>query len=257
MKESAELNIKMADFLEKLETQGLHLGKHSFEIKTNYNIAIKENATYTDQILDALYDFGKLDEDQRFLLLNLSFLPAEPYTLEFINSLLATETSRTDLKLRNTLKSLVKKGWIGQTEGNYRLSPVVQDLMLHKNKKNLGVDSKDLLDRLDYILDADAYNLLNSSLTDADPYAKLIIQLSKSLDDHPSRSIGALNFNSGIYYRNIGNVTDFKNCFENYQKICQKLLINEPENLDYKYGLAISFNYIGNFFLETGIGKMP
>ena len=68
MCESAELGIKMAVFLQKLEKEGLHLGKHSFEIKTDYAIAVKQNATYTDQILDALYDFGKLNEEQRFLL---------------------------------------------------------------------------------------------------------------------------------------------------------------------------------------------
>lgn len=163
MCESAELGIKMADFLQKLEKEGLHLGKHSFEVKTDYTIAVKAKAATTDEILDALYDFGKLNEEQRFLLVNLSFLPAEPYTLQFINSLLANDSNRSDLDLRKTLKSLNKKGWIAQTENTYRLSPVVQDLLLHKYQTTLGTDAQDLLDRLNYFFENDHYNFLNTN----------------------------------------------------------------------------------------------
>ncbi|MBB3841037.1 hypothetical protein FHS57_005058, partial [Runella defluvii] len=255
MQESAELGIKMTNFLQKLEKEGLHLGEHSFEVKTDYTIAVKAKAATTDEILDALYDFGKLSEEQRFVLLSLSLLPAEPYTLGFINSLLANDSTRTDLAVRKTLKSLSKKGWIAQTENTYRLSPVVQDLLLYKNHETLETDAQALLDRLNYILEADAYNLLRIRLSAAEPYAKLLYQINKSLEAYPSWDIGSLNFNVGVYFNNTGNITGEQYTYTQYGIIYQKLLATDPENLSYKNGLAISYEKLGGIYEATGDWK--
>jgi tetratricopeptide (TPR) repeat protein len=252
MKESAELGIDMAKFLAKLESEGLHLGKHSFEIRTDYTIAVKNKAATTDQILDALYDFSKLSEDQRFLLVNIAFLPTEPYTLLFINALLANETNRTELNLRKTLKDLTKKGWIAQTDNTYRLSPVIQDLVLHKHSESLGDDAQNLLNRLNYFLKSDAYNLLNLKLSEADILAKLVHQLNKSLAKYPSQALASYNFNVGIYFNNIGDVMAFQICTLQYRNIYELLLKSSPENLEYKNGLAISYSKLGEIYEQKG-----
>jgi tetratricopeptide (TPR) repeat protein len=250
--EAAEMGyMTLKTFLEKLENEGLHLGKNSFEIENN-DWAEKRKAATTDEILDALYDFSKLSEEQRFLLVNIAFLPAEPYTLQFINSLLANETNRTDLDLRKTLKSLSKKGWIAQTENTYRLSPVVQDLLLHKNNTTLGIDAEDLLDRLNYILDADAYNLSNIDLIKARPFVKLIFQINKSLKDFPSSKIGDLNFVAGLFFVNVGEMTMALKVYNYYSSIYQKLVNLEPKNIAYKNSFAVSFAKIGNIYRDTG-----
>lgn len=254
MKECAELGIKMSDFLEKLENEGLHLGEDSFEIRTEYNIAVKQKAATTDEILDVLYNFDKINqnEDQRFLLLNLAFLPAKPYTLKFINSLLTKSEGRTELTLRKTLKNLTQKGWIGQNDNNYRLSPVIQDLVLYKNKETLDADSEELLDKLNIILASDARNLLNTKLSDAGQYVKLIFQINKSLFSYPSETLANLNFGSGIYFDNVGDLVGNEYAFINYGRIYESLLKKEPENQKLKSRFTISYSRLGDIYEQTG-----
>ncbi|MCU0471554.1 MAG: NB-ARC domain-containing protein [Arcicella sp.] len=243
MCESAELGIKMADFLQKLEKEGLHLGKHSFEIKTDYTIAVKAKAATTDEILDALYDFSKLNEEQRFLLVNLAFLPAEPYTLPFINSLLANDSDRTDLDLRNTLKSLSKKGWVAQTENTYRLSPVVQDLLLHKNKETLGVDAQDLLDKLNQLfeLNTEENYLQNIQPNEVPFYIGLIPHLTKCLIKYPSCELAIVNSAARIVISD----TKMKLTFSQYfNAVFDSLFKDNPDNLGYKFNLAFSYELI-------------
>ena len=144
LKEASELGMTLANFLQKLETGGLYLGvEDSFSIQTSYTGSVQKAAATTDDILDILYDFSTLTEDQRYLLINLALLPAESYTM-----LLLTEVMEpADMKaFHSTLKSLYQKGWVGGTDKTYRLSPVVQELVLKKNEGTRWEDAKSLVE---------------------------------------------------------------------------------------------------------------
>ncbi len=250
--EAAELgHLNLKTFLDKLENEGLHLGKHSFEIENN-DWAAKRKAATTDEILDALYDFGQLSPEQDFLMVNMALLPAEPYTLAFINSLLANDTNSIDRQIRDTLKALVKKGWIGETEKKYRLSPVIQKLVLDKHQESLENDSQHLLKRLNQLTETDGFDILRLSLSDAKPYIKPSHFLNKVLKNYPCQNLGNYNFNVGIFYENIGDIYNAKLIHLNYKIIYEILIKKEPKNLNYKEGLAISHEKLGAIYMKIG-----
>jgi len=250
--EAAELGeMDLATFLNRLENEGLFLREQSFEIENN-EWAAKRKAATTDQILDALYDFGQLTEDQRFLLVNMALLPAEPYILTFINSLLVKEPERAVRQVRDTLKGLVRKGWISETDRSYRLSPVIQKLVLEKHAETLDEDSKDLLERLNYITEADAFNLVRTSLKDAAPYIQPVHHITLCLKQHPGYEIAKYNFHAGVYYTNLGDLINAQKTYINFGNICKALLLKEPDVLEYKSGLAISYQRLGNIYMAKG-----
>ncbi|WP_247237706.1 NB-ARC domain-containing protein [Telluribacter sp. SYSU D00476] len=149
LSEAAELGVTLVDFLHQLESQGLYLGENSFSIQTRYTDYVRKPAATTDEILDILYDFSKLTEEQRYLLVNLALLPAQSYTMPFLIELLAPDDKKA---FRSILKSLYHKGWIGGTNKTYRLSSVVQALVLEKNNETRWEDAEHLVDRLTELL---------------------------------------------------------------------------------------------------------
>ncbi|WP_337043768.1 tetratricopeptide repeat protein [Emticicia sp. 17c] len=244
--------ITLAQFLQQLQTGGLYLKAHSFEINTDYTLAPKHGPATTDEILDRLYDFSKLAPEQIKLLLNLAILPAEPYELRFLNELLGQNLPEIDLTLLKTLKELVKKGWLGLVEENYRLSPVIQELLLTKHQHLLKQQTQGLIDRLMFILKDDAYNLINISLKDAAPYIKLIESINKSFKALPDKNIANLNFSAGVYANNTGDIVAESSYWANYHAIYQALNNQEPANLVYKNGLAISYENLGSIYRAKG-----
>ena len=82
----------LADFLKRLETEGLFLRERSFEVKTHYTEhGNRKDQTTTDAILNALYDLTKLTEPERYWLVNLALLPAESHLLPFLPALFAPD----------------------------------------------------------------------------------------------------------------------------------------------------------------------
>ncbi len=250
--EAAELGeMYLEAFLIRLEAEGLFLLEQSFEIENNEWAAKRKVAT-TDQILDALYDFGQLIEEQRYLLVNLALLPAESYTLVFINSLLADETIRTSRHIRDRIKELVKKGWINETDRSYRLSPVIQKLVLDKHADTLGEDSLKLLKMLNHITESDSFTHIRISLVDVMPYILPIFHLTQHLKINPSYEVAIYNLNAGVYYMNTGDLINAKRAFLNYQNIIIYHLPESPEDADMKNQLGMSYHHLGKAYEELG-----
>ncbi|WP_221225621.1 tetratricopeptide repeat protein, partial [Runella defluvii] len=240
----------LADLVKRLETEGLFLGKRSFSITTDYTDFTRIEARNSDDILDRFYNFAKLTEDARFWLVQMALLPPEEYKFTFLCSLFGQDAIQFD-----DLHALAQRGWLTQTAQGFKISPVIQAIALRKNQTTLGTDAQALLDKLNYILEADADNLLNISLTEAAPYVQPVAHLSKCLREHPSWDIGSYNFSAGIYYNNTGDLVEARKCYDNYQTIYQQLLAQDPETLSYKNGLAISYSKLGGIYEATGDWK--
>ena len=248
----------MQEFIAKLETEGLFMGEDSFEIKADYaKEHIKNEKASTDDILDALYDFSSLAEtaDLRAALVAFAVLPAETYAIEFLFTLFTDSEKNEKIKFKDLLNKLNSKGWISQTQAEYRISPVIQKLVLEKQRETLKSDSQALLDRLNYLLQNDAYNLTLLDLTTATPYVKLVDHMTKSLKEYLSLDLASLNFGAGVFAQNIGDLVLEKNAWQNYRAIYSNLMAIEPENLSYKNGLAISYSKLGGIYEQTGDWK--
>ncbi|REG88697.1 tetratricopeptide repeat protein [Algoriphagus antarcticus] len=154
LKEASELGIDLKGFIEELETKGLILeDDNNFEIKSSYLGNVDKKAATTNDILEILYDFTKLTEEERLFLVNMALIPSETYTLEFLLELFEPENKRA---FRDNLKNLYRKGWLGGAdEGDkpiYRLSPVIQSLVQTKNRETLWEDGHHLFTTLRKLL---------------------------------------------------------------------------------------------------------
>ena len=237
----------LADFLKQLETEGLFLGKRSFTVVTDYTYNTRIEARTSDEILNRFYDSAKLDEEKRYWLVNMALLPAEDYSFLFLCELFDQDKFEFQ-----ELHKLAKTGWLSKSETGFKISPVIQQLALSKNAETLGDDAYDLLMKLNQILENDAYDLLNIELADAAPYVRPVTFLSRALKRHPDWNIANYNYNSGLYFRNVGDFLSARLCYENYGDIFRTLLKDDPKNSGYLNGVAVSYENIGRIYQNTG-----
>ena len=148
MAELAATGETMRTFLTRVE-ETLFLRDWSFAVITPYTTHVQKEAATTDAIIDALYDLNQLAEAERFRLVNMALLPAESHLLTVLIDLFAPDDK---MGLRNQLAGLAQKGWLTTDTQSYRLSPVVQKLVLAKNKASLWADGKALVERLTAVL---------------------------------------------------------------------------------------------------------
>lgn len=174
--EASELGMDMTQFLTQFETKGLYLEDESFEIRTAFTSKTGREVR-TDDILDILYDFSKLPEDQRYWLVNIALLPVEDYRLDFLISLL---TPPDKLIFRNILKSLFKKGWINGSNQTYRISPVVKELILKKHEATRWKDATTLVSNL---IDFLQYKTGQDNLTSKFKWIPYALPLTTYLQD--------------------------------------------------------------------------
>jgi len=154
LREASELGMNLKGFVGELETKGLILEKdNNFEVRSTWTGNVDKKAATTNDILEILYDFSKLSEEDRLFLVNMSLIPSENYTLESLLELFGPEYKRA---FRDTLKSLYQKGWIGGATGGekpqYRLSPVIQSLVQTKNRETLWEEGQLIFLRLQELL---------------------------------------------------------------------------------------------------------
>ncbi len=232
----------MADFLEQLESKGLFLEQRSFKIKTDYsNNVHKSSAETTDAIIEILYDFTKLKEPERLLMVNMALLPAVNYNRLFLLSIFGPENK---YEFGGLLDGLVNLGWLSDEQEGYRMSPVVQKLILQKNKESLKTDTSFLLENLNDILKTDGYNFVNISSDKAPAYIALIQKITDNLKNYYSYPLGYVNFCLIVYYDGIGDFPACRKSIENYESI--------SKFLNYQNGLAISYERLGSIYAKTG-----
>lgn len=146
LKEASELGTDLKTFLNNLEEKGLVLdSEDNFEVNISWDESFQKHAASVNDILEILYDFSKLSEEERYLLVNLALLPSDSYRLKFLLELFVPQDKRA---YRDSLNGLFKKGWVGGGDQLYRLSPVIQQLVLHQNQETLWEDAKDYLQKL-------------------------------------------------------------------------------------------------------------
>lgn len=184
LKEASELRMNLKGFIEELDAKGLILDENNnFDIRSSWTGNVKKKAATTNDILEILYDFTKLSEEDRLFLVNMSLLPSENYTMQFLLELFEPEKIRT---FGDALKDLYRKGWIGGVDGGdkplYRLSPVIQSLVHAKNRNTLWEDGQALFLRLKELLKYEQENDNTHSKFKWVPFGKYFAELFKEND---------------------------------------------------------------------------
>ena len=279
----------MHSLLAKLETQGLTLGEESFEVNSDWTGQTLDVQT-SDQIIEALYHITDLEQNApelHHLLATLALLPAEGYSAEVLRTLLPADSP---LILKNQLDKLVRRGWLSLAEKGYRMSPVVQKIVLQKipapARWALGAP---LVQRLQGIFETEGYHPKN--IATAAPFADLVFglithlaianddlvvlmdrlwvyykgtgNLTLALDCAEKMKVLSVQFDSknrlsvsysrlGDTYISLGNLGEAMRCYEQSNLLYKELCARYPENVDFKKGLAISYSQLGETQSKLG-----
>ncbi len=190
---------KLADFLTHLQRHGLYLHERSFEIRTDYTHSRHVQAATTDEILDVLYDFSALSEKERYWLVNIALLPATPHRFTFL-----CKVFKQDKFKFRVLDELSQKGWLIAEEDLFRISPVIQSLLLKKNNASLEWDARWLVDNLNEKLEPDSHGSHLIHFNEASPYVALVESITNHLSKQPFKELFKalydLNFNASLYF---------------------------------------------------------
>ncbi|MBK8045248.1 MAG: hypothetical protein IPK21_22925, partial [Haliscomenobacter sp.] len=178
--------------LQKLEVNGLKLGADSFEIKTHWTQNLRSEAANSDQIIQALYDVSRLTDEAGELLARFCLLPAENHKPDVLTKLLCSISENQPKRnffsfftklfskrkrsidahqLKNFLNTLAQKGWLSAEANTYRVSPVVQKIVLHQYADRRWALGEDLVARLNAIFETEGYHSKN--IQTAKPFAEL------------------------------------------------------------------------------------
>ncbi|MEO8110318.1 MAG: tetratricopeptide repeat protein [Ginsengibacter sp.] len=286
--EISALGETLADMLEILNKKNLFLGEKSFEIKTAYTRNVHRRAATTDQILEVLYDVTKLEETERYLMINLALLPAENHLLTLLIDVL---TPKDKIAFLRQLKRLAQKGWLNTDTKSYRMSPVIQQIILSKNKDNLWQDAALLIKNLNQRLKHDGAYLINlKSYLSAKPYSEFARSVTEIIGVE-NFEVALLLLNLSAYYKGIGNFQsalqhlkcplrifeeidkenyaicltrlgeiyqeqgDFKKAlhfFEQSNDLCKTLFKANSHNESFKKSFAISYERLGDIYEQQG-----
>lgn len=162
-----------ADFLKRLEEKGgLKLendenNQYAFRIFTNYTLNVKKRGATSDEIIEILYDLSGLKKNEIDRLTGNALLPAENIDLPTLSELFSIDA----MDMKAELDNLTRKGWIFTDMKSYRVSPVVQQIVLKKNEERLWGCGDVLVGSLHYKMQYDgstiqfkniSYNEINS-----------------------------------------------------------------------------------------------
>jgi len=198
-----------------------------------------------EDIILAMYNISELSENELIMLNNFSVLPAENIALDTLKVLIDYES------LKDSLVSLHRKGWIEKstTEGKnyYKISPVVQEITRHKNQERLFADCEGMIlelnEGLNYLENPERFHQENYKYaTLYSHYAESVVNHLTEL--HPHFSI--LYERIGTFHEITGSLNQALKFYEWANTVDEKLVAQNPTNLDYKDRLAISYEKLGN-----------
>ncbi|MBK7475440.1 MAG: tetratricopeptide repeat protein [Haliscomenobacter sp.] len=282
-------NLDFEKLLQKLEVNGLKLGADSFEIKTHWTQNLRSEAANSDQIIQALYDVSRLTDEAGELLARFCLLPAASHEAAVLIALLAPDDKQG---LKRGLDQLAQKGWLSAEANTYRVSPVVQKIVLHQYADRRWALGEDLVARLNGIFETEGRHSKN--IETAKPFAELapglvdnlatanpgIIMLFDRLwvyhtatgnlakaiqtaekmgeisNNYGDKNGLAISYSKlGETHRALGNLPKALTFFEAYNRLEKDLHDSYPQNVSFKNGLAISYENLGS--THTALGNLP
>ncbi|MFN0216668.1 MAG: tetratricopeptide repeat protein [Saprospiraceae bacterium] len=242
LREGTAWGLSLAALLENLEKNGLFLGDESFEIQTEWASSVKkETVKSTDQVIAALYDVADLQQkhtDLHELLCTFALLPAENHPPTVLGILLAPDDKPG---LKRSLDHLVKKGWLSSDSATYRISPVLQKILLQRNAERRWVLGELVVQRLQTVFEAEGFHPKN--IATAGPFAELVFGIVDNLEA-ANEDLAILFDRLWMYQTATGNLAKAMDTAERMKFLCEKF--------EFKNSLAISYEKLGSTHSALG-----
>ncbi len=232
----------LSNLLEDLQQKGLLQLSQSREVQTDYG---KLKKAKPEAIISAMYELGDLEDIESRLLSIFAVLPPENIPFERLESLLPEQE-----ELDTQLLDLAQKGWLeyDKTNKTFKVSPVIQEIIKTKQQDSLYSDVEGLIlvliDKLDY--QPGVGHLLNVSYEEA----AVLARYGEGMIDgfkKPTFNLAWLFTRLGNFYQTIGDLNKaiyfFQKCSETFGQLHKA----NPDNSDFKNGLAISYYKLGQF----------
>ncbi len=199
-----------------------------------------------EAIVLAMYDVLSLAETEKQLISLFAVLPNEPIAFQKLKQMLPEGEAKA------ALSALTQKGWIDyeEAEKTFKTNQVVQDVVKVKQKERLRADcslaiayltdklsGQDLLHTAQYL---DALTVLS--------YAESLINNLSSTDI----DLAILCQYTGNFYRKTGELHPAMEAYQQMAAILMALCDQEPGDVSYKNGLAISHSRLGDIYKSQG-----
>ena len=224
LEEESIFGYKLSDFLKRLEQNGLYLDERvGFTIQTQYTSYRRKIVESVDELLDIIYDFSNLKENLRKTLVNFAVLPAENHKKEFLLEIFQPE-SKIDLLAE--FQRLYIGGWItGDSASSYRINPVLQTIVLRKNRGSIRFDSEPLLTNLATFLEITNWEIKRSNLLWIEITKKVIANLGNALSPKYQSLVNNLTEN----LRELSGIKNLNYCKDKLEEIIDCLVINSKK----------------------------
>jgi len=235
----------LADLQKELESGLLHLSKTS-TVDTRYQAkgtGLRNESI--EVIIMAMYDLGELNPPESQLLSVFAVLPAESIPFTRLETLLPEYED-----LDTHLLSLAQKGWMeyNAEAAAFKCSPVVQEVVRMKQA--------DLLEKCASLIKALCTQLDTENLhLDNYQYSTVFVRFAEVVLNslsNPAYDLVRLCYNIGNYFTATGDLNKAMTAYQKMETIQAELLEAQPDDPDFKNGLAISYTKLGSTHSALG-----
>ncbi len=251
-KNELEVEYTLHNLYEDLTSKGLFHVDVKAKVQTNWTKNLNLNLEKPEDVLAALYDLDNLDVAEQQVLANLTALPAV-----FIPYSLLKQVITDQENLKEIILHLYKKGWLefNEREKKIKISPVVQETCKYKNP-HLFEDCKPLIDNLLFKLEYEGSigHFVNTSNYEE---TQIFIEWSEHVlttFDQIDYNLNVLAERIGAFYQTTGNLIKSEDYYKQSSSIVAECCQLEPNNVNFKNGLAISYSKLGS--THTALGNI-
>ncbi|MFT3701447.1 MAG: NB-ARC domain-containing protein [Agriterribacter sp.] len=271
-----------AAILSNLKAQGLKsLNKVVIAKQTQQ----QETDKQVTEFVMGLYDPLMLNETEQQFMRYFSVLPVAEISFDYLCEFFGFYEEDKD-GFDNGLNGLSKKGWLMRNGNNFKCHQIIQGICREKlgangencnilvSSMNIFFEDADTTKASSFFelglslihnLDASTFSIgllelnLADRIVESGNFSDAMMLLQKSKDIFltlgSDRNASICIERMGTINRAIGKTEEALNCYKEYYEVSKSLAENNPENVEYKNGLGISYEKLGDIYREQGKTK--
>lgn len=232
-----------AFFIEKTaksikENQSPQMIKEKFESGEFSTINVKRKENF-NSLLNQLFSFDKLDNEEILILKQLSVLPSIEIPLKFLERILKKENN---IEFEELLDYLCEKGWLSKIEKNYKLHQIIKEYIF-SNHMPFFEEIEIVVDCFSEIMQD--INTIEETLSKIE-YLEYLNSITQVIKNERNEKTAYLLHANGYLHFVLGNYKKAESLYKIALKIRENIL---DEN---DISLAISINSIASIDEKKG-----